>query len=154
MNEAIEIIDYTEENKIHLKKLNYEWLEKYFYIEPNDALQLSNPKEEIIDKGGHIFYVKSGEEIIGTATLLKKSAKVYEVAKMAITADFQGKGIANILMKHCIESARKLQATRLILFSNTKLVPAIRLYKKFGFTEVPLTDFLYARSDIKMELVL
>jgi hypothetical protein len=37
------------------KTLNIEWLSKYFKIEPKDELVLSNPQEEIIDKGGMIF---------------------------------------------------------------------------------------------------
>ena len=36
---------------------------------------------------------------------------------------------------------------------NTALVPAIALYRKIGFVEVPV-DGVYARSDIKMKLSL
>jgi hypothetical protein len=46
--------------------LNIEWLSKYFKIEPKDELVLSNPQEEIIDKGGMIFYAKYNEVIVGT----------------------------------------------------------------------------------------
>src|SRR5689334_13542091 len=45
--DRIEIIDYDETLKEPVKILNYEWLEKYFRIEPIDIVQLSNPKEEI-----------------------------------------------------------------------------------------------------------
>ena len=47
----VEIIDYTEEKKEFIKTLNYEWLQKYFSIEPNDERVLNNPQIEIIDKG-------------------------------------------------------------------------------------------------------
>jgi hypothetical protein len=54
-----------------IKTLNIEWLSKYFKIEPKDELVLSNPQEEIIDKGGMIFYAKYNEVIVGTVSLLK-----------------------------------------------------------------------------------
>jgi hypothetical protein len=51
--------------------LNIEWLSKYFKIEPKRRLVLSNPREEIIDKGGMIFYAKYNGCIVGTVSLLK-----------------------------------------------------------------------------------
>ena len=150
----IEIISYTKEYKDYIKIFNYEWLNKFFSVEPLDEIQLSNPQEEIIDKGGHIFYATFHNVIAGTATLIRKDAHTYELGKMAITENYQGKGIANILMDHCIDFARSLNAQKLILYSNTKLIPAIKLYKKYGFIEVPMNDSHYIRSDIKMEKVL
>lgn len=148
----ISLINYTEENRNAIKDLNYEWLQKYFTVEPVDAEQLSDPKTHIIDKGGKIYYALYDGIIIGTATLLNKGNKVYELGKMAITAAYQGKGIANMLMQHCIDEAVKLGGDKIILYSNSKLVPAINLYRKFGFQDVPLDASVYARSDTKMEL--
>jgi hypothetical protein len=39
---------------------------------------------------------------------------------------------------------------KIIIYSNRRL-PAISLYEKFGFAEVPLDDCIYERADIKME---
>lgn len=147
----IEIIDYTDETSSYIKDLNYEWLEKYFSIEPNDELQLKNPRKEILEKGGRIYYAAYDNEIVGTATLLLVAPGVYELGKMAVTERMQGKGIARKLLEHCLDQALKLQATKIILYSNTKLHPAISLYRKFGFQEVSLKDSHYVRSDIKME---
>ena len=44
-----------------------------------------------------------------------------------------------------------LGATKVILYSNTKLGPAIHLYQKYGFVEVPMGTSEYKRSNIKME---
>jgi GNAT superfamily N-acetyltransferase len=150
-----EIISYSEKYKLAIKELNYEWLEKYFSVEPKDVKSLSNPKEEIIDKGGFIFFAKEDDEIAGTVSLLKVSDKIYEVGKMAITEKFQGRKIGNLLLQHCIDKGKELGAEKLILYSNTKLTPAISLYKKFGFAEVPMEkEIVYKRSNIKMELTL
>lgn len=151
---GITIIPYTAENKEWVKKFNYEWLEKYFYVEPTDIVQLSDPENEIIGKGGSIFYALYDEEIAGTASLMKVSDHVFELAKMAVTDRFKRKGIGHALMDFCITKAKELGAVKLILYSNTKLESAIHLYRKYGFTEILVGNSHYARSDIKMELIL
>ena len=134
--------------------LNYEWLEKFFRVEPNDVIQLSDPQGEIIDKGGQIFYALYNGNIAGTSSFMKAGDDVYELAKMAVTETYKGKGIGNVLIEFCIAKAKEAGAKKLILYSNTKLAAAISLYRKYGFYEIPMGDSHYERSDIKMEKVL
>lgn len=152
MKHAIQIINFTNDLKEPIKSLNYEWLEKYFYIEKSDELSLSNPKEQIIDQGGFIFYAKLDEEIVGTVSLLKITSSLFEIGKMAVSSQFQGHGIGTLLLKHCITFANENQIKTLILYSNTKLEAALHLYRTFGFTEVALEKGHYDRANIKMEL--
>jgi len=147
----IEIIDFTDELKESIKTLNYEWLEKYFRVEKSDIVSLSNPKEEIIDKGGFIFYAKLNDEIVGTASLIKKSESVFELGKMAVSEKAQGDRIGTILLEHCLNIAKQKQIKTLILYSNTQLKSAIHLYNKYGFSEIELEKGLYDRANIKME---
>lgn len=147
----IEIIPFSEDLKEPIKTLDYEWLEKYFTIEKNDELSLSNPKKEIIDKGGFIFYAKLNDEIVGTASSLKKSESVFELGKMAVAEKAQGYKIGTILLEHCVEFAKEKQIKTLLLYSNTQLKSAIHLYRKYGFSEIDLESGLYERADIKME---
>ena len=147
----IQIIDFTEGLELPIQTLNYEWLEKYFTVEPSDVTALSNPKKEIIDKGGFIFYAKLQDEIVGTASLLKKSDGVFEIAKMAVSEKAQGHKVGTLLLKHCLTFAQQNQIKTLILYSNTQLEAALHLYRKYGFTEVPLEPGLYERANIKME---
>ena len=153
-NLKIEIIDFSDDLKDPIRLLNYEWLQKYFRIEEGDIISLSNPKEQIIDKGGYIFYAKSGNQIVGTASLLKKSDGVFEIGKMAVTRTAQGSGIGTILLEHCLEVAKQKSIKKLVLYSNTKLTSAIHLYRKYGFIEVELEKGLYERANIKMEKLL
>ena len=150
----IKIIDFAEGLELPIKKLNYEWLEKYFKLEPTDILSLSNPKTEIIDKGGFIFYAKLNNEIVGTASLLKKNDLIFEIGKMAVSEKAQGFKIGTLLLEHCINFAKQKKISTLILYSNTKLETAIHLYRKYGFLEIELEKGLYERADIKMELKL
>lgn len=151
IQKQIEIIPFTDELKESIKILNYEWLEKHFQVEQGDVLSLSNPREEIINKGGFIFYAKMDAQIVGTASLLKKSTTVFELGKMAVTEHAQGYGIGKILLEHCIAFAKTQSIQKLILYSNTKLISAMHLYCKYGFVVIELEQGLYERADIKME---
>ncbi|MHC0441790.1 GNAT family N-acetyltransferase [Flavobacterium sp. 3-210] len=150
-SEDIEIIPFSQDLKEHIKTLNIAWLEKYFKVEEKDKLTLSNPQEEIIDKGGMIFYARHNGKIIGTASLMKVNDSTYELSKMAVSDNAQGLGIGNKLLEHCINIARENNIKTLFLYSNTILLPAIHLYRKFGFIEIPLESSIYERADIKME---
>lgn len=151
MNNSVEIIPFSSDLKEHIKTLNIAWLEKYFKVEEKDKLTLSNPQEEIIDKGGMIFYARYNNQILGTASLMKVDETTFELSKMAVSDGAQGLGIGNKLLEHCINVAKEKNIKTLFLYSNTILLPAIHLYRKFGFTEIPLETGIYARADIKME---
>lgn len=151
ISKKVEIIPFSPDLKEHIKNLNIAWLEKYFKVEEKDKITLSNPQEEIIDKGGLIFYAKYNDEIVGTVSLMKVDDSTFELSKMAVSDKAQGLGIGNQLLEYCISIAKENNIKTLFLYSNTILLPAIHLYKKFGFTEIPLESGIYARADIKME---
>ena len=151
MEKEVVIISYRKELADRFKDLNIAWLEKYFYVEPHDEVVLSNPEDYIIKQGGHIYFALYGDAIVGTFALLKQEDGNFELGKMAVSEQYQGKNIGNKLLQHCIDEAQRLGASKVVLFSNTILGPAIHLYKKYGFTEVPLGQSEYKRSNIKME---
>jgi len=151
ISKKVEIIPFSPDLKDHIKTLNLAWLEKYFKVEEKDELTLSNPQEEIIDKGGMIFYARYNGEILGTVALMKVNEITFELSKMAVSEKVQGLGIGNKLLEYCIDIAKENNLKTLFLYSNTILLPAIHLYKKFGFTEIPLESRIYAKADIKME---
>jgi mannose-6-phosphate isomerase-like protein (cupin superfamily)/predicted GNAT family N-acyltransferase len=152
--DRVDMIDYCHELKDEIKKLNVEWLEKYFAVEPMDLIQLTEPQKEIIDKGGFIYYARAAKVIAGTFSLLKVDHDVFELGKMAVTESYKGNGIGKMMMQHAINMAHLKAIKKLILYSNTALTPAIQLYKKFGFVEVMMEAGHYQRANIKMELIL
>jgi GNAT superfamily N-acetyltransferase len=147
------IIDYAPEHQPYFEKFNRDWIEKYFWMEPVDFQVLQHPDEHIIAKGGSILMALFEDEFAGTVALKFVKPGVYEFTKMAVEERFRGRKIGESLAHAAISKARKLGAHKIILYSNTKLAPAIALYRKLGFVEVAV-DGTYERSDIKMELVL
>jgi ribosomal protein S18 acetylase RimI-like enzyme len=147
----VEMIGFKDDLAKYFTELNLAWVKKYFTVEPMDQKILSDPKTNIIDKEGHIYFATVDAEIAGTFALLKIDDSIYELSKMAVAENMQGKNIGNVMMKFCIEEAQRMNISKLILYSNTKLKPAIHLYEKYGFKEVPLENSEYKRSNIKME---
>ena len=139
------------------RRLNEEWIERYFRVEPKEAVILANPKSAVLDAGGKIFFALIDEQCVGCCALRRMSDSEFEVAKMAVTPDFQGAGIGRKLLSAVIEAGRLLGARRLYLETNHILTPAIRLYESMGFRHMPPERIIrseYARADVYMELFL
>jgi len=149
----LKILTYQHDHQPAFEKLNRDWIEKYFWMEPVDHEVLGNPEEHIIRQGGFIFMADYKNELVGTVALKFVEEGVYEFTKMAVAEKFQGLKIGKQLAEAAIEKAKQKNAHKIILYSNTKLITAIALYKKLGFREIPV-DGPYKRSNIKMELVL
>ena len=152
--DKVVIVPFSSDLMEAIKTLNLEWLEKYFKVEEKDEIVLSDPQRYIIDKGGMIFYAKYNDEVVGTYSLIKTDATTFELGKMAISERAQGLGIGNKMLVHCMAVAKENQIKKLFLYSNRILLPAIHLYEKFGFTEIPLEERVYERANIKMEKIL
>lgn len=137
------------------KDLNLAWLEHYFYVESKDKEILEECESYIIGQGGHIFFALINEHPVGCFSLMKIENNVFELGKMAVEPKYQGNKIGQFMMEYAIEFAKKMKWKKILLYSHTKLIPAINLYQKFGFKEIALeSPSPYERSNIKMELIL
>lgn len=150
--EKVTILDYAHEFAGDFKRLNIEWIQKYFTVEEHDLEQLNDPEEYIISKGGYILLAQYNNEIVGVCALIKTNDTSFEMAKMAVSPDVQGLKIGTTLGIATLAKAKKEGANHVWLESNRILEPAIHLYKKLGFEEIPMADTPYARADIKMEV--
>lgn len=148
----INILPYQPKFRSYFEKLNKAWIEKYFTLEPVDQWVLENPQEAILDSGGMIYFAEYEGNIIGAVALKWNETDVLELTKMAVDDDYQGMGAGILLCNTAIEKAQEMGAKKLVLYSHTSLAPAIGIYRKAGFEEVPVEDGKYARADIKMEI--
>jgi N-acetylglutamate synthase-like GNAT family acetyltransferase/DNA-binding MarR family transcriptional regulator len=146
----IEILDYTPQYQQYFVDINIEWIEHYFKVEPMDEAMLNKAQEYILDKGGRIYFARFEGEIVGTVALKKMSDDEFELSKMGVRPQAQGKQIGKKLVLHAIEEARKMGVKQLFLETNSVLTPAIELYKKCGFHKVSLGPSPYERADVQM----
>lgn len=136
-------------------RLNKEWIEVDFDLEPLDIAVLSNPEEYIINKGGEILSALIGDEVVGVVGLRPFAENCMELTKMAVDIRWRGRGIGEKLMHATLDVAREKGLEKVILFSNRiTSAPAVRIYRKIGFQEIPLEPGVYTRANIKMEYLL
>lgn len=149
----IEIRAYEKKYQPDFKRLNLEWLDKYHLTETHDLEILDHPEEKVIAGGGCIFLAMDGEKVVGTAGLAKEQEGIFELVKMTVDPAWRGRGISKILLERCLEEAKKLRAKKIFLFSNSQLLTALKLYEKYGFRHVEVTDSPLLTADVKMELL-
>jgi DNA-binding MarR family transcriptional regulator/predicted GNAT family N-acyltransferase len=149
----VQLLDYAPEYQADFKRLNVEWIEQHFRLEPADLKALDEPDAYILHAGGHILLAAYQGAIVGTCALIKMDEQTYELAKMAVAPAAQGLGIGYRLGEAALAKTRALGAGRVYLESNTKLGPALNLYYKLGFRKtVAGTPSPYERCNIQMEL--
>ncbi|WP_373074734.1 GNAT family N-acetyltransferase [Zeaxanthinibacter enoshimensis] len=152
----IMITAYRPEYRAAFRELNEAWIRQYFRIEESDRKALNDPEGYILDKGGFILVALQGKAVAGVCAMIRMQEEplTFELAKMAVAPSTQGKGVGYTLGQSIIEEARRRGAKKVYLESNTKLVPAISLYRKLGFRETRGYTSPYERCNIQMELVL
>ena len=139
------------------RRLNEEWITRYFTLEAKDRETLDNPVHSILLKGGHIFMAYAGAEAVGCVALIPIQNGVYELSKMAVSPHLRGRGLGRRLLQHAIAQARSLGARSLFLGSNTRLKDAVHLYESVGFRHVKPEDLPpmpYSRANVFMEMPL
>jgi ribosomal protein S18 acetylase RimI-like enzyme len=146
------VVPYREELRTAFEELNRDWIETYFVLEDADRAVFADPAGAILGPGGQIFFVLEGDTVLGTCAVLRHSSTECEIAKMAVAPAARGRGLGDLLMETAVGFARQIGAKRVAIVSNTVLAPALRLYRKHGFVEVPLaSDGRYQRANIRLE---
>ena len=152
----IEVIPYASEHRESFESLNLVWIRKYFWVEDVDLKVLKSPEEEIIGKGGMVFFSKEGDSIVGTGAVINHGNGLYEISKMAVDEDSQGKGIGQRIISCAIDWVKERSGSKIFIETNTVLEKAVNLYKKQGFASVQTTSGKshYERTNLHLELEL
>ena len=155
MTAPVRIVPYEPALAPHFARLNREWIERFFVLEPADLAVLGDPHAAILEPGGMIFFALLGNDVVGTCAVMPHGPGTLELAKMAVSPSAQGRGIGRLLGEACIAFARGTTAHTLMLASNSSLAPAIHLYEQLGFRHAPMpSGNEYARANVYMEMPL
>lgn len=152
---GVVIRSFRPGDEIAFRDINLEWIERFFAVEQKDRDVLDNPKKSILDRGGEILLALDGDEPVGVVALAVMGEGSVELAKMGVRPAAQGKGAGRLLLAGAIAKARKMGMRRVYIETNSKLGPALKLYRDAGFQ--PLRETVpspYARADVQLELFL
>ncbi|MDP0496891.1 MAG: GNAT family N-acetyltransferase [Verrucomicrobiota bacterium JB024] len=150
--EEVRIVAFEPRHAADFRRLNLAWIEKYFAVEAQDRRVLGDPQQAIVAPGGEIVVAEADGEVVGVGALQFIEPGYYEVAKMAVDPAWQGRGVGRKVLARLIARAGELGAKRLLILTNTRLGPALHLYRAFGFTEIAIpADQHYQRVDIAFE---
>lgn len=149
----MEITEYQQRYKKDFIELNTAWVERFWAIEQADRDILEHV-EELLEKGAMIYFAVEDEMVLATCMALPLGGDVWEICKLAATGQYTGKGAGSAVFQASMAWAFRHGAKKLTLISNSRLKPALHIYEKFGFREVPLDKAYwgYERADIQFEL--
>lgn len=155
MPDTVEIVDYRPAYAQVWHDLNLAWISEIYVVEDEDRAVLTDPQKHLLDNGGAIIIALFDGEPVGTCALRRINPDLVEMCKMTVAKEMRGKNIGRILGEAIIAKASQIGASTIELYSNRAgSALAIEMYRKLGFVEVPLTSAVYARADIKMQLML
>jgi len=149
----VEIDIFRPEHARRFAELNREWLEEYNLMESSEEEQLADPQAHFLDCGGQIFVALHDDNVIGTCAVVPHGVEEFELAKLTVSSEFRGQGIARRLVERCIAYARERDARRVILVSNSQLHVALGLYESLGFKFCAVPEVTkYVHADVYMVL--
>ncbi|MBR6574691.1 MAG: GNAT family N-acetyltransferase [Clostridia bacterium] len=151
---GIVIVPWEDRFAGDFKDISVAWLEEFDLLEPIDLEMLDNPHRDILEPGGQIFFALEGDAVLGTCGMQPVEPGVYEVIKLGVRPEYRGRGAGKLLLESCLDWAGAQKARKVVLYSNSRLQSALRLYRRCGFTPIPYVPGHYAVSDIQMEQTL
>lgn len=90
---------------------------------------------------GELWLVQVNEKFVGCAALRQLDKHTCELKRMFIQPAFRGLHLGEQLMEVALDTARKLGYTSIKLDSLRRLAPAVKLYLRYGFTEIHPYNF-------------
>lgn len=155
--DPLRIVDFDPRWRGDFARLNLEWLQRWFEVEPVDREVLADPETHLLAPGGRVLFAiltmdDGSERAVGTVALRHEGAGVYELTKMAVEPGHRGAGIGRRLMEGALAAFHTLGGRELYLESNSKLGPALALYGSVGFRHhpAPRPGSHYSRADVYM----
>lgn len=111
-------------------------------------------KQELENGKSKYFVAKQENEIVGFTGILLIIDQV-NIMNIVVKKDKRNFGIGSSLLEEIIRYSKIHNATSITLEVNEKNIPAIKLYKKYGFKQVGLRRKYYNNEDnaILMDLV-
>lgn len=81
-----------------------------------------------LPRASAFFVATEGRQVVGCCALEVYSKRLAEIRSLAVTKNFQGKGIAQQLIRACLQAAKKNDVCEILCITG-----APRVFEKYGF---------------------
>ncbi|HKE01747.1 MAG TPA: GNAT family N-acetyltransferase [Planctomycetota bacterium] len=154
-DDAIAIVPFLDAYAPAFERLSREWLEALVRVEEKDLVYLRDPRATIVAPGGEVFFAIRAGAVVGACAAIRRESGDIELAKLGVAPEARRRGVGRKLSEAVIAFARRARAAKVVLTSNSRLVPALRLYESLGFRRAPPPrDLGYETADVYLELTL
>lgn len=151
----MKIVPYDPKYKQTFIEMNQQWISEMFTLEPEDIAVLESVDQSLAQGGQIFFAVDDQDEILAACMIAPLPNGEWEIEKFCARGMYTGTGAGSACLKACLDYAKERQVEKVVIVSNRKCIHALHLYRKFGFTEVPVDreKFPFDRADIAFEQV-
>lgn len=147
------VVPYREIYRQAFIDLNVTWIEEYFSMEQGDYDILNHP-ENSLKQGAMIYFTVEDGQALATCMVVPLENNVWEICKLAADKNHKQRGAGSAVLKACMDYAVAHGAEKLTLVSNHILRPALSLYKKAGFRQVPVErPGEFERVDVQFDYI-
>lgn len=149
----MKIVSYQTKYREDFIRLNTEWLRRFYWVESFDQYTMDHV-EELVEQGAMVYFALDGnDEVLATCMAMPLEENIWEICKLAARNQYTGTGAGSAVLQAAMRYAENHGAKKEVLISCRSLEPAIHLYKKFGFHEVPYRKEFWKseKADIEME---
>ena len=143
---------------INIKKLTLEDIEKVsstFSTQFDEFWSISTLKSDFEENSSTYIAAKIDNNVIGLAGV-KIILEQADIMNIAVRKDFRRLNIGSMLLENLILISKNAGCKKIMLEVNEKNLPAIHLYKKYGFKQISIRKKYYNNQEnaIIMELSL
>lgn len=149
----MKIIEFNEKYRQDFIDFNTDWIISNFgFLEKHDRETFEKIDEEM-DNGAMIYFAVEKETALACCMTMPMDGETWEICKLGSNKNVPHKGAGSAVFEAAMKWAINHGAKRLFILSNSKLKPAIHIYKKYGFKEIKLDNYEYIRGDIAFEYI-
>lgn len=151
----MEIIKYQEKYRNDFIGLNLAWIERFYEVEQSDIDVLEHIDEHI-QNGAMVYFAIQDGVVLATCMIEPHKDDVWEICKLASAGQYTGTGAGSAVFEACMNYAVENGAKKIVLVTGSILKPALHIYKKFGFKEIPLNkeEWPFERAELVFEKVI
>jgi len=147
------IVPYQIKYKQEFIDMNKAWISDMFVLEAEDLAVLNNI-DAALEYGAQIFFaVDDNDSVMACCMIAPLPNGEWEIEKFAAKGMYTGTGAGSACLKACLDYAKTKRVEKVVIVTNRRCAPAIHIYRKFGFVEVPVDKekFPFDRADIAFE---